>query len=476
MIPILYESNETEFVSNGLCRLRDCTRCIVTEERNGIYEVEFDYPVDGANYEKILPGRIIAVEHDDSNDVQPFDIYSYSRPLNGVVTFYAKHISYRQSKMTVHGTNISGLTDAFNLLKTAEPDNPFEYWSDITGVAYMAAADGVPRSVRSMLGGVEGSILDTFGGEYEWDKWTVKLWSRRGEDKFFTIRYGVNMLDFNETGDYSESYSAVVPYWTGDNEIVIGDMVSSDGISYTGRVDCVPLDLTEKFETKPTKAQVQNMAKNVLQSKQPYLPQQTITVDFIRLQDSDEYARLINLQNCKLCDSVIVTFPRYGVEGRFKIVKTVYNVLLEKFDSMELGSLSTTLAEALGITEGSTTQKQTSVIVEQGTSGSWYYEKYSNKVLKAWYNSGNTTVTLTTSSGNGWYRNSDAYSISIPSALDCASIRYVNVRPITDLAYMLAGVVSSTSTSAIKYYVLHMGQSRSNYSAVIQAELIGTWS
>jgi phage minor structural protein len=474
MIPILYESSETEFVSNGLCRLRDCTQCIVTEERNGIYECEFSYPVDGANYDKIKLGRIIAVEHDDSNDVQPFDIYSYSRPLNGVVTFYAKHISYRQSKMTAYGTNISGISAAFDILKTASPDNPFEYWSDISGVAYMAAADGVPRSVRSMLGGVEGSILDTFGGEYEWDKWTVKLWSRRGEDKYFSIRYGVNMLDFNESSDYGDSYSAVVPYWTGDNEIVIGDMILSDGISYTGRVDCVPLDVTEKFETKPTKAQVENMADSILQSKQPYLPQQTITVDFVRLQDSDEYARLINLQNCKLCDSVIVTFPRYGVEGRFKIVKTVYNVLLEKFDKMELGSLSTSLAEALGISEGSTHQKQTSVIVEQGTSGKWFYEKYSNKTLKAWYNSGNTTVTTGTSSGNGWFRNTNAYTIAIPAALNCASIKYASIIARNDLANMITSI-TGISTSQLSYYVSHLGE-LSDKSSVIMAEIIGTWS
>lgn len=135
MIPILYDSNETAFVSNGLCRLKDVISCTVTEERNSIYECDFEYPVTGANYDLIQCGRIIAVTHDETGDIQPFDIVSFSRPINGVVTFHAVHISYRQSKLTVSGTNISSLTDALTLLTTAKPTNPFGYWTDKTSDA-----------------------------------------------------------------------------------------------------------------------------------------------------------------------------------------------------------------------------------------------------------------------------------------------------------------------------------------------------
>ena len=107
MIPILYEKDETAFVSNGLGRLRDCISCTCYEERNGVYYVDFEYPIDGVNYDRIQCGRIIAVEHDESNDVQPFDIVGYERPINGVVTFHAVHISYRQCSLTVSGSNIN---------------------------------------------------------------------------------------------------------------------------------------------------------------------------------------------------------------------------------------------------------------------------------------------------------------------------------------------------------------------------------
>lgn len=85
MIPILFDRNETTFTSNGLCRLRDCISCIVTEERNGIYECDFEYPVNGANYDLIEYGRIVGVTHEDSADIQPFEIVSATRPINGVV-------------------------------------------------------------------------------------------------------------------------------------------------------------------------------------------------------------------------------------------------------------------------------------------------------------------------------------------------------------------------------------------------------
>ena len=366
MIPILYESNETTFESNGLGRLRDCIRCEVTEERNGIYEVEFDYPVDGMHYDEIIPGRIIAVEHDESGQVEPFDIYGYSRPINGVVTFKACHISYRLKGTVASGKNITSLVMALVMLQSATPDMGFTFETSFDSNGYMSAADGIPRSVRELLGGVEGSILDTYGGEYEFNKFNVHLWQYRGKVRDFTIRYGVNLMEYTEDVDYTGTYTAVVPYWSKDDVVVKGDMITSlSSSSYNGRDTCVPLDLTDKFETKPTKATIESYAQNWLLSKQPCFPSRNIKVDFIRLQDSDEYHQFSNLQQCRLCDSVKVVFPLYEMEGTFKIVRVVWDVLLERYTEMELGNLSTSLSEALGITTG--TSGTPGTIIETGT-------------------------------------------------------------------------------------------------------------
>ena len=356
MIPILYDKDETAFASNGLGRLRDCISCTVTEERNGIYECDFEYPVNGAHYNEIRYGRIIAVEHENSNDVQPFDIVSASKPINGVVTFHAVHISYRQSKLVAYGTSVNTIASAFTMLGNSKPTNPFTYETDVAGSGHMAAADGEPRSVRALLGGVEGSILDTYGGEYEWDKFNVFLHSARGEYKSYTIRYGVNLLDYNEDIDYSETYSSIIPYWKGTDQngnpiFVIGDKQNYSQQTNTGRDETVAVDLTDKFESQPSKAQVEAMGQTYLVNQQPTIPHRNIKIDFVRLADSDEYQQYASLFNCKLCDTIRVIFSMYNMIGNFKIVRTVYNVLQEKYDEIELGALSTTLSQALGLSK-----------------------------------------------------------------------------------------------------------------------------
>lgn len=412
MIPILYDKTETLFASNGLGRLRDCISAVVTEERNGVYEFDFEYPMSAEDFNQIQIGRIVGVTHDDTDDIQPFDIVSYSRPIDGVVTFHCVHISYRQSYLTATGSNINSLADAFTLLSTAEPDNPFTYWTDKDSTGYMASADGTPRTVRQMLGGVEGSILDAYGGEYEWDKFLVKLHDSRGQLRNFSIRYGVNMLDYKEDFDSQGTYSSCIPYWTDGETKVVGDRQDSPTATITGRGECVPMDVSDKFEAQPTKAQVEAMGLSMLTSKQTALPTQNIHVEFVRLQDLG-YEDLSSLMQCKLCDTIKVVFPDYNATGQFKIVKTVWNVLTDRFDSMELGDLSTTLSQALGIEQlldKSSTQSAVDFIVEQGTEGLWTYRKWDSGMVEAWY-AQSVSVAVDNAYGYAYYHD---YPTSVP--------------------------------------------------------------
>ena len=204
-----------------------------------------------------------------------------------------------------------------------------------------------------MLGGVEGSILDTYGGEYEWDKWQVILHSSRGQVRDFSVRYGVNMLTYNEEYDASNCYSACIPYWTDGTITIVGNKQTNSGVTPSGREQCIPLDVSDKFEAQPTKAQVNATGLSVMNGENPTVPAQNIEVSFVRLQDMGEYELYENLLQCGLCDTITVVFPDFNSSGQFKIVKTVWNVLKGKFDSMELGNLSTTLSEALGLGEKS---------------------------------------------------------------------------------------------------------------------------
>lgn len=478
MIPILYEKGEVAFASNGLGRLRDCISCVVTEERNGIYECDFEYPIDGVNYDRIQLGRIIAVEHDETNDVQPFDIVSYSRPVEGIVTFHAVHISYRQTALAVSGSNINSLADAFTLFGTASPSNPFSYWTDKDSIGFMASADGVPHSVRTMLGGMEGSVLDAYGGEYEWDKWTVKLWASRGEVKNFTIRYGVNLVDYEEELDYSDTYNAVIPYWVGQdnkgNDITVtGDMVEVSYPTFNGDTRCIPLDVTDKFEAQPTKADVEAQGLSYINANQTYLPAQNIKVDFVRITESGEYQQFANLQKCKLCDTIRVIFSRYNMEGTFKIVRTEYDVLQERYTVMELGTLSTTLAEALGINQESSNRLTTSdvddYVVDYGVSGAWTYRKWNSGIAECWERSSIGTFAPTgTSTGGISYR---ILSATFPSGLfNVAPSAHCDTKWGSGISWSSA---RSVSTTTLEYVVCKLNNS--SETADFYHYAIGTW-
>ena len=452
MIPILYESTETSFTSNGLGRLRDCISCVVTEERNGIYECDFEYPIDGTNYDRIQCGRIIAVTHDEGGDVQPFDIVGYSRPINGVVVFHCVHISYRQTAITVQGSNINSLSDALTLFGTSTPANPFSYSTDITSTNYFAAADGVPHSVRQMLGGMEGSIIDSYGGEYEWDKWQVKLWQNRGSIKNFTIRYGLNLTDYKEEMDYSDTYTSVIPYWKGQNKkgkevIVTGNEVSTSYPSFNGTDRCIPLDLTDKFETKPTTAQLETEASTYINDNQVYLPAQTLEVDFVRLSDSPEYSQFATLQKCKLCDTITVMFSRYNMSGQFKIVKTEYDVLKGRYNKLELGTLSVTLAESLGITGEPTTHLQNNFALDDFVVEEYTYN-YSN------VSSGGNMSWSATKTKAGYYPIGVVGFRTARAALVVNNCRIQNATSGSCDIAMDARAVAAVSASTAQMYVL----------------------
>lgn len=453
MIPILFEKDETAFISNGIARLRDCISAVVSEERNGIYELDFTYPVTGANYEKIICGRIVGVTHDESGDIQPFEIVGQTRPINGIVSFHCVHISYRQSQMVVRAVSVNSLSQAFQLFSIASPSNPFTYEADFTATGFMAASDGVPRTVRQFLGGVRGSVLDTYGGEFEWDKWRVILHQNRGELKDFAIRYGVNLLNYNDETSYQGTFTSCVAFWKNDAEIVTVTATLNEN-GYNGNDIRVPLDLSDKFEEKPTTTQLENEALAYMQRNQTNIPTQSIRVDFVRLADMGEFSQFQDLLKCKLCDSIKVIFPMYGVSASFKIVKTEWNVLEGKYIGMELGTLSTTLSEALGIGDTSSTSGGSGggadYITEEGTEGIWTYRVWNSGVAECW-GTLEQTITGWTTWGTLYEGTASTHTATYPNGLFSSAPDFFANSKGTSQGYMVEtyGLGSATTTPQV---------------------------
>ena len=344
MIPILYESTETQFTSNGLGRLVDTISATVTEERNGVYELEFQYPIEGEKYRLLREGRIVAVTHDETGDVQPFILYKRTATMDGLVTFNAYHLSYRLSNIVVMPFTASGITEAMaDIVPNSANLNPFTFWTDKVVSSQFSLDE--PRSVRSLLGGEQGSLLDVFGkGDYEWDKWTVKLHLNRGTDSGVSIRYGKNLSDITQDIDASNYYNAIVPYWKGEDSIVT---LPEKYITNTDDdIVAISVDLSDAFEEEPTVEQLRAEAERRIENGVNV--EENIKVDFVQLWQTEEYKEYAPLQRVNLCDTVSVFYEDLGVNAlQKKVIRTVWNVLLDRYDEIELGDSQTTLADII---------------------------------------------------------------------------------------------------------------------------------
>lgn len=364
---VLYDHDEEAFTSNGLGALPDAASCIVTEARNGEYEVEMEYPLTGSHFRDIQKRRILYVKPNPYDDPQPFRIYSITKPINGIVTVHAAHLSYDTSGSIVKlfPADAGSASAAMSYLKNfSVPSTPFTFFTNVGKSGTMSVPK--PSSIRSLLGGSDGSILDTFGGEYLFDKWNISLLESRGADRGVTIRYGKNMTDLEQEENDTDFYTGVYPFWYSVSED--GGLVTlsaNNGIvNASGNYDFVkimPLDLSsedfskettdsEGYVTtieKPTEAELLAAAKAYIAANKIGVPKVSLDVSFVMLAQTEEYKDFARLETVKLCDTVTVEFEKLGVKTTAKCIKTVYNVLTGKYNSIELGEPKSSLAETV---------------------------------------------------------------------------------------------------------------------------------
>ena len=347
MKPILFAANATTFTSNGLGRL-DPVKCVVTEERNGQYELECVVPVESPHYSDIANNMILGVVPGDGATLQAFRIYQITEPLNGLVTISARHLSYDLSYNTVMPFTAASVTAALlGLVTNSVETNPFTMWTDKTTSANFAVT--VPQTFRSLLGGQRGSILDIYGGEYEFDNWTVKLWNNRGSDTDVTLRYGKNITDINQEQNLENVVTGLVPYWANETDLVTLPEKSVDS-SYASSYPykrTVPIDFSNEYENAPTQNQLRTRTESYITANNIGVPKVSIKVSFVALWQTEEYKNVAPLERVHLCDTVGVVFEKYGINTRAKVIKTEWDCLAERYLSIELGEARSNFANTI---------------------------------------------------------------------------------------------------------------------------------
>ena len=372
MIPILFTPDERDFTSNGLGRLTDCRKFEVTEERNGVYEAYFEYPVDGPLFEELKYGYFVYATHDESKTPQAFEIYSKEADMSGWASFRAWHISYQLNDVIVKPFTATSCADAMSKISANEiTPADFTFWTDKLTAGDFTLA--IPKAARALLGGSQGSLLDVYGkGDYEFDMYAVKLHADRGSDRGVSIRYGKNLTKLDQKMEGGNIVNGVVPYW----ESTDGDVVSLDYPIYGGAISFdvpiethsleilqthVPediyaqyvnakvrtLDLSTVFEEMPTKQQLADYAAQLMSSSTEYELQENLALDFVALWQTEEYKNYASLQRVFLCDTVHIFYEKLGITAKAKVIKVIYDTLRERYIGMELGEPKTTFAEQI---------------------------------------------------------------------------------------------------------------------------------
>lgn len=351
MIPILFEKDTTDFSTNGIGRLSDAISCTVTLEANGGYELAMTYPMTGEHFTDIQMDSIIVAKPDGRRNNQAFRVYKISKPLNGQVAINAEHISYQLSQIPVSPFSATSAADALTGLKNhAAVDCPFTFWTDKASSGDFAVA--VPVSIRSTLGGTEGSLLDVYGGEYDFDMYTVRLYEKQGQDNGVSIRYGKNLMDLTQEESISNTITGIMPYWTdSDGNVVTLDskVVMSDAAENYPYPRIAVIDFSSEIESQPTQPQLQQAAEDYIERNNIGVPSISLSVSFAQLWQTEEYKDIAPLEEVAVFDTVTVQFEELGVDAKAEIRKTVYDVLLDRYNSVEIGdarsNLSTTIAE-----------------------------------------------------------------------------------------------------------------------------------
>ena len=352
--PILYKADETDFSHLGLGILTDTIECMVTEERNGMYELKMQYPIDGAGFEDIKNDRLIKA--DASNDLkdQRFKIIRITKPAKGFVTIYAEHISYLTQDLPLEPiVNYSGdALTALNIWKNNIVDNhPFTVYSDISTIGSGKWTINEVENARRALGGVQGSMLDTYGGEYRFDNYHIGLYAQRGNDSGTLIAHGKNLTDLEQEEEIATTYTSIYPYVTineDDKEEILTlpeRYIDSEYVDNYARRKILTVDFSSEEIT--TVAQLRARAERYITDNEVGIPRVNLRVKFIDLAKTLDYKDLKLVEEINLCDLVTVYFEKLDIMQKAKVIKTVWDVLLDRYDLIEIGESRSSLSDSV---------------------------------------------------------------------------------------------------------------------------------
>ena len=351
--PILYKANETNFEHLGVSVLSDASKCFVTRERDGIYTLEFDYSLNGKDVEKIKEGMIIKCDAGHRAKNQRFIVSQITKSKDGY-KIYCKHISQVKTAMNVLNGEVEVAGTATYALETwknnlLDSKSEFLVWSDIlTSSKTKWTIDSI-ENAREALGGKEGSILDVWGGEYEFDNLYIKLHKQMGRETPTIIVYGKNLLDIEQEQSIIETYTSIFPFVKYQDEhdehkekqdiiLTLPEIVvdSPHASNFTHRrILKVDFSSDDKIRTaEKLRSEVNSYIKN----NNVGVPKLNLKLSYQDLSKVSSVFGNTAIEVVDLCDTLKVYYEDLGIMNEnAKVIKVVWDVLLEENHELEIG-------------------------------------------------------------------------------------------------------------------------------------------
>ena len=374
MRPILYSKNETRFDTYGLGEI-DALKGNATRERNGNYSAYLEYPASGplaSVFEKEMKFKADAGTRTKN---QTFEIVRIVKDSSSTIKIYAQHISHKLEYMSVrHGIKVSGTADLAlkTWAKNLIGDYRFDTWSDIDTVLPITFMVDKMENARLALGGVEGSILDIWGGEYEFDNQTVRLHKRLGRRAPTVLEYGRNILSAESDESIESAYTSVVPFATYTPESQEGDSRQQDPVLVTIPESYVDskyvsmyanrrikvVDFSSEFKDEgvgeskkkdiPTPEKLRALAIKYMENNRIGAPKINTKIEYVDLAQTLDYAERGWIEELELCDIAPVYYPQIGItEDDAKVTKVVYDFLNDRNESVEFGLVGESIRSAM---------------------------------------------------------------------------------------------------------------------------------
>lgn len=372
MRPILFNKNETAFDTYGLGEL-NVTKGTVTRERNGNYTLYAEIPVNDPATATLEKEMKLKADAGLRTKNQTFEISRIVKDSSNIVKIYGQHISHKLEYMAIrNGVVLNGT--AFNALSIWRGaligDYHFDVWSDIQTTGNGVFDISKMENARLALGGVEGSILDIYGGEYEFDNMTVRLHKQLGRTAPTVLEYGRNILSAESDETIESAYTSVLPFATYTPDKPEGDTSDSqpDPVTVTlpenyvdskyktlyahRRIKVVDFSSEFKSDSKskdiPTPDKLRKIANDYMERNEIGKPKINIKIEYADLARTLDYADRGWIEELELCDIVPIYYPQIGLTDETAKVTTVtYDFVNERNESVEFGDIGTNVRSTM---------------------------------------------------------------------------------------------------------------------------------